>query len=102
MSIQEETLIPVTEFCTHYHIEVSLLHSLQEYGLIAIESKDEELFIPASQLGELEKLLRMHSELNINLEGLDVINYLLDKMNEMHAELTSIKNRLRFYEGSDK
>ena len=96
--MQEESLIPATDFCTHHRIEVSLLHSLHEYGLVEIEQRDEEVFIPASQLSELEKLLRLHSELDINLEGLDVIHHLLDKMNQMHNELTSIKNRLRFYE----
>ena len=96
--MQEVTLIPATEFCTHHRIEVSLLHSLHEYGLVEIERRDEEIFIPANQLGELEKLLRLHSELDINLEGLDVIHHLLDKMNQMHNELTSIKNRLQFYE----
>lgn len=100
--MQEETLIPATKFCTHHRIEVSFLHSLQEYGLVEIEQRDEEVFIPANQLGELERLLRLHSELSINLEGLDVINHLLEKMNQMHNELTSLKNRLRFYENIDE
>ena len=100
--MQEETLIPATEFCTYHRIEVSFLHSLQEYGLVEIEQRDEEIFIPANQLGELERLLRLHSELSINLEALDVINHLLEKMNQMYSELTSVKNRLRFYENSDE
>ena len=48
MIMQEETLIPAAEFCTHHHIEVSFLHSLQEYGLVEIEYRDEEVFIPAN------------------------------------------------------
>ena len=96
--MQEETLIPAAEFCTHHHIEVSFLHSLQEYGLVEIEYRDEEVFIPANQVSELEKLLRLHSELNINIEDLDIVNHLLEKMNEMHHELTEQKNIVRFYE----
>ena len=99
--MQEERLIPATEFCTHHHIEVSFLHSLVEYGLVEIENRNEGIFIPSNQLGELERLLRLHTELNINIEDLDVVNHLLEKMNEMHHELTALKNRLHFYESNN-
>src|SRR5215212_9162765 len=98
MIMQEDALIPATDFCTHHRIEVSFLYSLQEYGLAEIESRDEELFIPAHQLDEVERLVRLHFELNINIEDLDIVHHLLEKMNAMHHELTALKNRLRFYE----
>jgi chaperone modulatory protein CbpM len=102
MTMQEQMMIPATKFCTHYQIEVSFLHSLVEYGFVEVEHRDQEYFIPAHQIGELEKFLRLHSELNINLEGLDAINHLLERMQKMQHELATLKNRLRFYENIDE
>ena len=99
--MQEENLIPAKEFCAYHNIEVSFLHSLQEYGLVEITHKDVDTFIDTNQLLELEKLLRLHYELNINLEGLDAINNLLNRLEEVQNEIITLKNKLRFYEDMD-
>jgi hypothetical protein len=52
MIMQEETLIPATLFCTHHQIEVSLLHSLHEYGLAEIEQRNEEISYRPISLGD--------------------------------------------------
>ena len=96
--MQEENLIPANEFCIHHNIEVSFLHLLHEYGLVEVTHKNEETFIDTNQLNELEKLLRLHYELNINLEGLDAINNLLNRLEEVQSEIITLKNKLRFYE----
>src|SRR5215216_4783668 len=96
--MQEENLIPASEFCHHHNIEIAFIHSLNEYGLIEITTAGEEVFISNSQLNNIEKFLRMHYELNINLEGIDAISQLLQRMESMHEEMNSLKNRLRFFE----
>jgi hypothetical protein len=96
--MQEEILIPANEFCRHHHIELSFIHSLNEFGLIEISMTGEEVFITNSQLSDLEKFLRLHHELNINLEGIDAINQLLERLEAMQDEVNILKNRLRFFE----
>jgi hypothetical protein len=93
-----ENMIPANEFCVHHNIEVSFIYSLEEYGLIETTVLDGDRFIDATQVGELEKLVRLHYDLNINLEGIDVIKYLLQQLNHMDHEITELKNKLRFYE----
>ncbi len=44
------------------------------------------------------KIMRMHRELDLNLEGIDVVFNLLQKMERMHEELISTRNKLRIYE----
>lgn len=100
--MQAENLIPATEICSHHHIEVSFIHSLHEYGLIEITSMEENVFVHEAQLNELEKLIRLHYDLQINLEGLHAVMHLLGKINSLEHELSFVKNRLRRYEAPDK
>ena len=96
--MQKENLIPANEFCLHHNIEISFISSLQDYGLIECIIIDDNPFIAASQLTELEKLLRFHYDLDINLEGIDVIIHLLNRLKSMQEEMAVLKNRLRLYE----
>lgn len=96
--MQTDEMIPASEFCTHYHIELSFIHSLQQSGLIEIISTEETLFVPVNQLPQLEKLVRLYYEMDINLEGIETITYLLQRMNEMQQKITHLNNRLSMYE----
>ena len=97
--MQTEDMIPASECCIHYHIEQSFIHSLKDAGLIEILVAEENTFVPASQLGQLEKLVRLYYEMDINLEGIETITYLLQRMNEMQKQIMQLSNRLSVYEG---
>ena len=94
--MQEENRIPANEVCAYHNIEIGFIYSLQEYGLVEI-TDDEEALIAADQLSELEKFICLHYELNINLEGIDVIQHLLKKLEATQQEMTSLRNQLKFY-----
>ena len=96
--MQKENLIPANEFCLHHNIGVSFINSLQEYGLVECTIINDAPFITATQLTELEKLIRLHYELDINLEGIDAILHFLKKLESMQNEMTILKNGLRLYE----
>ena len=96
--MQTENLIPVSEFCVHHNIEFSFISSLNDYGLVAIEKVAETAFIPISQLPELEKYMRLYYELEINLQGIEAITYLLQRVQNMQHEMLALKNKLRLYE----
>jgi hypothetical protein len=91
-------LIPANEFCASHNIEISFIESLQETGLIEITTIKETEYIQESQLYDLEKIVRLYYELDINLEGIDTVIHLLQRMNDMQDEITLLKNRLRLYE----
>jgi len=96
--METKNLISTDEFCALYNVEYSFVSSLQESGLIEITTLEERGFIPTSQLVELEKYVRLHDELDINLEGIEAINHLLQRIRTMQDEIASLKNRLRLYE----
>ncbi len=96
--MQNEELIAAQVCCTHYNIEYSFINSLQQYGLLHISTIEAERFIHANELQKLEKLVRLHYDLDINLEGIEAISYLLEKVENMQSEMTQMRNRLRLYE----
>jgi hypothetical protein len=96
MNMQE--FIPIDVFCRQHGIEISFISSLKEFGLIEVISINEAECIPVNQLVEAEKLVRLHDELEINMEGIDVVSHLLARIRHMQDEIVLLKNRLRLYE----
>ena len=90
-----EDLITSEACCSYYNIELTFLQSLNEYGLIEILSVEEKQYLHNTQLSELEKFIRLHYELGINVEGIDAIAHLLLKMKTMQEEMAELRNLLK-------
>jgi len=50
------------------------------------------------EIQTIEKMIRLHYDLEINLEGIEAISHLLKRVDGLQEELTSLKNRLSLYE----
>lgn len=74
------------------------MDTLHNMGLIQMEEIEQETFIHKEQITDLEKILRLHHDLQVNLEGVDVVLNLLEKEKELREEVKLLKNRLRIYE----
>ena len=96
--MQTAQLIPINTFCIHHEVDIAFVHSLQRFGLIETITIEETIFIQEEKVSELEKLVRLYQELGINLEGIDVISHLLERVKLMQEELISLRNRLGLYE----
>lgn len=96
--MQTENLIAIKEFCNSHDIEISFISSLQQTGLIEVTTINNIWFIDEAQLQQLEKIVRFYYELDINLEGIETITYLLNRINSLQDEILTLKNRIRFYE----
>ena len=99
--MQTENLIAVDVFCANHNIEISFISSLQQTGLIEITTIKERQFIDLDQLRQLEKIVSFYSELDINLEGIEAITHLLERINTMQNEIIVLRNKLRLYEITD-
>ena len=93
----ETDFIILNEFCSSHQVEVSFIQSLEEHGLIQTVIIDQSLCVYENELPKLERIVRLSRELNINPEGIDVINELLKRMENMQQEITGLKNQLDFY-----
>jgi hypothetical protein len=99
--MQTDYLIAVDKFCANHNIEISFISSLQQNGLIEITTIKEAEYIDPDQLLQLEKIVRLYYELDINLEGIETINYLLQRIETLHNENLRLRNKLRLYELSE-
>ncbi len=96
--MEKEHLIPARLFCTHHEVEISFINSLEDIGLLHVTRIENEDFIEETELEKLERLARLHQELDVNLEGIDVINYLLERISTMQDEMNMLRQKLSFYE----
>ena len=96
--MEPEKYIRITELCSYYSIDDSFVHSLRDYGLMEIVVLEDQEVIPEDQVKDFEKMLRLHYELEINLEGIDAINHLLHQIRDLQEEVKSLRNRLTRWE----
>ena len=96
--MQTDYLVAIDEFCVKHNIEVSFISSLQETGLIEITMIDDAGFIQLEQLQEIEKFIRFYYELDINIEGIETISHLLQRVNELQEEIVALRNKVGLYE----
>ena len=97
----KENLISADEFCVYHNIEFSFIRTLKEFGLVETVTLKQVDYIPEDQIEKLERMLRLHRELEINMEGIDTIDHLLKRMNLLQQEVIALRNRLRLYEDID-
>lgn len=93
-----DQLISIDIFCNNYQVEYSFVQSLGEVGLIDTIVIQETQYIYLPQLHQLEKMIRLHEDLEVNVEGIEVVQHLLQKVAAMQEEIVLLKNRLRLYE----
>ncbi len=97
--METEDLIPLQEIIKHHDVESTFIDSLLEFGLIKVTIVEETRYVFKEQISELEKMIRWHYELDINLEGIETICHLLQRVTSLQEELNAVKNRLSIYEG---
>lgn len=88
----------VREFCAHHHLSIDFMQKLEERGMIEISRIETEDYLPVESISHLEKMVRLHQELEIHPEDLDVVSDLLERIACLQEELDSIRRRLAFSE----
>ncbi|WP_353720079.1 chaperone modulator CbpM [Dyadobacter sp. 676] len=96
--MENDQLIAIDVFCSNYEVEYSFVESLQEHDLIETVAIGNTRFLQVPQLSRIERIIRLHHDLDINLEGIAAIQGLLNRIEQLDKEVTSLRNRLRFYE----
>ena len=93
-----QSLILVRDFCVYHQVEITFVETLAGNGLIQTTTIDQSLYVEPTQLTQLEKFVRLHRDLHIHTDDLDVVSDLLDRMENLQSQVVTLQNRLRFYE----
>ena len=79
--------ILVQEVCNHYTIEVNFVSRLQDMGLLEVHHRDKRLYLHQDEISALERIIRLHQDLQVNLEGIDIIFNLLNRIDHLENAL---------------
>ncbi|WP_140937509.1 chaperone modulator CbpM [Sphingobacterium lumbrici] len=90
----ERTLVKIIDVCRSCRIESTFVRDLHENGLIELVSVEEEEFIYEEQLTQLEQYSTWHYDLELNLQGIDVVQHLLNRIAQLQLELSRMKNHI--------
>lgn len=90
--------ITITQLCEYYEVPESFIDDLAEFDLIRLVSVQQKRCIEKSEIHELEKLMRLHFDLKINMEGLDTVRNLLHQVKDLQNKITHLSNKLNFHE----
>lgn len=88
--------IMLREFCAHHHLSKDFMLKLEERGMVEISRIEAEDYLSISSISYLEKMVRLHQELEIHPEDLDVVSDLLNRIASLQEELDCIKRHLAY------
>ncbi|QNR86989.1 chaperone modulator CbpM [Pedobacter riviphilus] len=86
------TKISVEQCCIYYKIELSFIQKLDQHGLISLITSGEGAFITYEQLNDLEKYIHFHYDLEINMEGIETVVHLLERIKKLQQEVKILRN----------
>lgn len=96
--MEKTNYIQVTQFCHKTQMEYAFLEALITRELITFETEANEYFILVDEVGEIERLYRLHHDLGVNVDGLEVVNEMLLKIKTMEEEIRYLRQKLQVYE----
>jgi hypothetical protein len=90
--------IAADEFCSYHQVSLAFISELAYAGLVEITIVNEQQCIPAGQLRELERFVRLHAQLGINEEGVEAIAHLLHRVDILQKEVRQLQQQLNWYQ----
>ncbi|RYD85903.1 MAG: MerR family transcriptional regulator [Sphingobacteriales bacterium] len=96
--MKTEQVISVDDFCVYHNVEYTFVDYLAEAGLVKVTRVNKIKCIPLDEIQKLERMVRLHTQLEINEAGVATVNNLLQKMQDMQQEMSALRNRLSLYE----
>ncbi len=77
-----------------YNIEIRFFDELEEYGLISIEKENNTKYLIYDELDAFERFANWHYDLDINLPGLELLNQMMQKMENLQRENRILVGRM--------
>lgn len=90
--------IEIAQLCREYQLEMQFFSTLEDYELIRVVRVKESPCVYMDELRRIEKMVRLHKELEINIEGIQAVINLLEKVESLQDELARVRSRLSLYE----
>jgi len=92
--MKKENYISIKTFCERHGVGESFVYSMYEYEILQVEREKDEGMLHIEDLPLLEKMVRLHNELDINPEGIQAIHHLLGQVESLQEEVAALKRKL--------
>ncbi|WP_196889382.1 chaperone modulator CbpM [Aureivirga sp. CE67] len=96
--MMEDKLFTIEKICKIYKIKPDFVNELIEFELITIVSIEKTDYVDVESFSDLEKMIRLHNDLGINVQGIDAILHLQRKHRELRKKINRLEAKLRLYE----
>ena len=93
-----ENLIDIQELVIHHELELDFVSDLEDCAVIEIIVKEKKHYVHSDELPRLERIIRLYRDLQVNMEGIEVIEYMRDRTSLMQLEIRRLRQRLDLYE----
>ena len=90
--------VTIQEFSEFHQADIHLIEEIIHFGLVEPLEKGDQPCIREEDIEQLEAMVRIRSELDINLPGLETIMHMRRRMQELQDRLDELERRLHWYE----
>jgi hypothetical protein len=91
---EDNHLISIQTICRSYNISNNFVRKMEDFELIKVEyNRNPQGEILDDHIKDFERMIRLHQDLKINLEGLHAIRVLQSKIDKLEKELCELKNK---------
>ena len=95
--MRNDNLILISTICECYSLDFSFIDELYQHGMVEIVNREDAIFINEDHLSLLEKIIRIHNDLNVNVEGIAVIIDLIDRIDLLEQENKSLRRKIEVH-----
>ena len=88
--------ISIKSLASFHNLDENLLLEIVEYEIVPIKRTRSEVMISSEYLDEFERALRLHLDLGVNLQGVDIICRMRNQIQEMQEEIERLNRLLEF------
>lgn len=92
--MEEQNYISIRTFCELHDVKESFVRSMCEFEIVRVDQEKGESLLSVDELPLLEKMVRLHNELDINVEGVQAVFHLLQQVENLQDEVAMLRRKL--------
>ena len=96
--MDSENYIQIELYCKQTETPLKFIDDLLEFDMIEVQRIEDKIYVQPHYIVEIERVYRLREDLGINMEGIDTLNHMLQKMNRLEREVKLLRDRLTIYE----
>ena len=96
--MDSENFIQIELYCKQTDTPLEFIDDLLEFDMIEVQRIEDKIYVKPHYIVEIERVYRLRKDLGINMEGIDTLNHMLQKMNRLEREVKLLRDRLTIYE----